>query len=401
MNNLSRESERPSSRLGRRSRPGLARAIGLTMAAVAFATGSSAEDETAARGIALRLQAAIDEVVAADSTVFPGTLVHVSQPGLGSWSLAAGIADTATGEALAPDARFRAGSMMKPFIAVVVLQLVEERRLGLDQPITEILAASVTDRFPDAGEITVRMLLNHTSGIAEWNTDAVVMEIAADPLRILTTDYILDVAAAEPLTFAPGEGRSYSNTNYNLLGLVTEEITGEPWRVAVRERVVDRLGLENTILPEPGDATIPGPAMHGYAYLSELPEDFTAVDPSMAGAAGGGALVTTAADLVAFLDGLRSGALFADPATFALMSAFVEAPAEGFQDGYGLGFAHYVFPGGIEMVGHFGGTAGYFGLVGYFPALDLTLSLAINAWPADPGTVLFRVLGSLAEVAAR
>lgn len=358
------------------------------------AAAAFAADETGAR-----LQAALGEVIAAADTAFPGTVVHVSQPGVGNWSLAAGVADTATGRAVEPDARFRAGSVLKPFVAVVVLQLVEEGRLALDQPITEILAALVTDRFADANRITVRMLLNHTSGLPEWSTEQVDMETAANPLRILTTDYVLDIAAGLPPTFQPGQGFAYSNTNYNLLGLIIEEVTGEPWRAAVRERVVDRLGLENTFLPEPGDATIPEPVMHGYAYLTAQPQDITAIDPSMAGAAGGSALVTTAADLVAFLDGLRNGSLFADPATFAQMSDFLPAPDEGFQDGYGLGFEHLLLPGGIEMIGHFGVTAGYFAIVGYFPALDLTVSAAINAWPADPSTVLFQVLGVFAQQA--
>jgi D-alanyl-D-alanine carboxypeptidase len=190
------------------------------------------------------------------------------------------------------------------------------------------------------------------------------METAANPLRILTTDYVLDIAAALPPTFPPGEGYAYSNTDYNLLGLIIEDLTGESWRMAVQERVIDRLHLANTFLPEPGDATIPEPVMHGYANFTAPPQDITAIDPSMAGAAGGSALVTTTADLVAFLDGLRTGVLFADPATFALMSDFMAAPDEGFQDGYGLGFQHLLLPGGIEMIGHYGVTAGYFAIVG-------------------------------------
>jgi D-alanyl-D-alanine carboxypeptidase len=382
---------------GRRGLSRIAGLIGSTLLAAGLATGGNAQEES----IQARLQAAVDNVVADTGTNFTGTVVYASRPGVGSWSVAAGVADTAIGNAVSPDARFRAGSVMKPFVAVVILQLLEEGYVTLDQPITELLPASVTDRFVDADRITVRMLLNHTSGLPEWSTDEVDAATVADPLRILGTDYVLDVAAAQTPTFAPGEGYSYSNTDYNLLGLIIEEITGESWRAAIRERVFDRIGLQNTFLPEPGDPVLPEPAMHGYQFLTDGPVDITTIDPSMAGAAGGSALVTTAADLAAFLDALRAGALFADPGTFALMSDFSPAPDDGFQDGYGFGFQHLVLPGGIEMIGHYGVTAGYFAITGYFPALDLTVAAAINAWPADPSTVLFAVLQVFADEAAR
>jgi len=371
----------------------LSRLFGIALVAAGMATSASAQVVSAVLPVEERLQAALDSVLADDRAAFPGAVVHVIQPGVGSWTVAVGVANSATGEPPAPDARFRAGSNMKSFVATVALQLSEEGKLALDQPVTDLLPPSVTYRFADTDRITVRMLLDHTSGLPEWNTDAVRAAVAADPLRIIPTDELLDLAAAREPTFAPGTGWAYSNTNYNLLGLVIEEVTGNTWRAAVRERVIDRLGLRNTSVPEPGEPSIAGPVMQGYSLFTPEPQDFTVIDPSMAGAAGGSALITTTADLATFFDALRGGALFDNPATFELMSDFIPSPADGFQTGYGLGLQHLVFPGGIEMVGHFGVTAGYFSIFGYFPALDLTVAAAINAWPANPGPLLLAILG--------
>jgi D-alanyl-D-alanine carboxypeptidase len=284
---------------------------------------------------------------------------------------------------------------MKVFVAVVVLQLSEEGRLELDDPITNLLAPSVVGRFTDSEAITVRMLLNHTSGIPEWSTEEVDKGIAQAPLKIWTVDEFLSIAAARPVLSQPGQGWVYSNTNYNLLGLIVEEITGEPWRVAVRNRVVEPLGLSGTTLPEPGDAAIPDPAMHGYVFLTPEPVDLTNLDPSMADAAGGGALVTTAPDLARFLHGLLRGQLFNESSTLSMMSAFVEASQPDGLVGYGLGLQRYQV-GDTEMIGAVGGTAGYIALTGYFPEADATIALAINGWPTgDPTPIIFAVLDVL------
>ena len=177
-----------------------------------------------------RLKAALEAVVASDETVFPGAILQVSQPDQGAYAVASGVADIATNLPLSPDARFRAGSILKPFVAVVVLQLVEEDKLSLDDAMTELLPEEVTGRFKDTDKITLRMLLDHTSGIPEWLSDEMIGRIAADPAKIWDVREFLDAAAAQPPAFAPGEGWGYSNTDYNLLGLVIERATGQSWR---------------------------------------------------------------------------------------------------------------------------------------------------------------------------
>jgi D-alanyl-D-alanine carboxypeptidase len=361
---------------------------------------AQALEGAAASEIEARLQTALEAIVASDQTQFPGAILYVSRPQEEPLLVAAGVADTQTGAPLAPTDRFRAGSVLKPFVAAVILQLVEEGSLSLDDTLTKLLPKDVTQRFPQSDLITLKMLLNHTSGIPEWLSEPVIREIAANPRRIWRVEEFLDLAAAQPSVFGPGEGWSYSNTDYNLLGLVIERVTGNPWRDAVRERIIEPLGLISTTLPEPGDAAIQGAFMHGYGAVAGQFLDLSFIDPSMADAAGGGALVTTAADLAAFFVALREGRLFTNPATLADMTDFVSAPRPGGQVGYGLGLEKYIFPPGLELIGHMGGTAGYRSFAGYFPQLDVTIALALSV-QVDPSPVIAAVLKVIAPDAAK
>jgi D-alanyl-D-alanine carboxypeptidase len=342
-------------------------------------------------GLAGQLQAALESAVEDPATSFPGAILYVSSPPLGTWTGAAGLADVESGTPMRPDDKFRAGSIAKVFVSVVTLQLVEEGLFSLDDTLPAVLPESVVARFPDSDQITVRMLLNHNSGIPEWLTPAVIEEIGGNPAKVWEVEEFLDLAAAQPPNFAPGAGYHYSNTDYNLLGLVIEEATGRSWREEVTARVIQRLQLGNTLLPEPGDVSIPGHYAHGYASPAGTVVDITAVDPSMAGAAGGGALVTTVSDLARFLDAVLSGELFEEAGTLDQMLTFIDAPDEGGQVGYGLGMQRYIVPGGIEIIGHLGMTAGFTAFTGYLPAYDLSVAAAMN-WEEDPTPVLLPAL---------
>lgn len=343
--------------------------------------------------LAGQLQAALEAAVNSSDTVFPGALMHVSGPDLGSWSGAAGLGNIETNAAMKPENKFRAGSIMKPFIAVVTLQLAEEGLFSLDDPMTAVLPENVTSKFANSDQITVRMLLNHTSGIPEWLTDEALAEIAAEPAKVWDVEEFLDFSATQEPYFAPGDGWTYSNTDYNLLGLAIEEATGRSWQEEVRKRVVERLGLENTHLPEPGDLVIPGEHARGYELMNDQLLDFTDVDPSMAGAAGGSALVTTAADLVRFLDAVLAGELYQKAETLDQMLAFADVQNPAAPDtpyAYALGLERWVFPGDIEMIGHAGSTAGYSSAVYYLPAQDITVEATKNT--GDLGSFYYQLL---------
>jgi D-alanyl-D-alanine carboxypeptidase len=350
--------------------------------------------------LASQLQAALEDAVESPEANFPGALLYVSSPELGTWTGAAGLGNIETATAMRPDDKFRAGSVIKPFISVVILQLVEEGRLSLDDTLLAVLPESVTTRFANSDEITVRMLLNHTSGIADCVTDAVIAEIVANPQKVWEDDEWLDTAAARQPYFALGEGWMYSNTDYILLGLVIEQATGRSWREEVRERVIEPLHLENTLLPEPGDLSIPGNYVHGYMDFGGGLVDITGIDPSMAGAAGGIALVTTTTDQGRFLDALLAGELFQNAGTLDEMLTFVDIP-EGTAPiselvGYGLGMMKGVFPGGIELLGHSGDTAGFSAFVFYLPAQGITISGVVN--DMDPLGAYYQIISPAMEI---
>jgi len=342
--------------------------------------------------LASQLQTALEEAVENPEAKFPGAVLYVSSSELGTWTGAAGLGNIDTSATMRSDDKFRAGSVMKPFVSVVGLQLIEEGLFSLDDPMPAVLPESVTARFSEGDKITVRMLLNHTGGIADWLTEAVISEIAANPQKIWKEEEYLDLAAAQEPYFAPGKGWKYSNTDYNLLGLVIEQATGRSWRQEVRERIIERFNLENTLLPEPGDTFIPNDHARGYIDMGGKMVDFTGVDPSMAGAAGGQALATTTTDLAQFLTTVLAGELFQNAGTLDEMLTFVDAPYIGGQVGYGLGMMKYLLPGGVEMLGHSGGTAGFQCLVVHMPAQNITISMAMTNMESDPTLILYLVL---------
>jgi D-alanyl-D-alanine carboxypeptidase len=364
-----------------------------------FAACGGREEKQVSKEVGTQLQQILDKAVADPKTFIPGTALHVAGPELGTWAGAAGRTGTGDAAPMRADTRFAAGSIMKPFVATAVLQLAEEGKLGLDDRLPTVLPRRVVAKFPDAERITVRMLLNHRSGIAEFNDEEFERMVLRDPRRVWTDEEYLDRAAALPPMFAPGARGSYSNTNYTLLGFVIEQATGEPWRSVVREQVVERAGMKHTSLPEPGASPLDD-GVHGYEMLDGKAVDTTDVDASVAGTAGGNSMVTTTEDLSRFLEELLAGELFERPETLEQMLTFVDTktgvPGSA---GYGLGIERYVLPGGLELYGHFGTGAGFRAFVARAPAQELDVAMAINSTD-DPSAVLFPALELAAKTSA-
>jgi D-alanyl-D-alanine carboxypeptidase len=352
-----------------------------------FATSAARRPPRFDPVLARRLQRVLRDALRDPNTHFPGAILHVQSPRLGSWTGVAGLGRMSPATHMRPGDRFRAGSVIKPFVSVVVLQLAERGRLSLDARLPQVLPASVVGRFPTAPEITVRMLLSHRSGIPEWDTPDIDDYIAHHPAKVWTVREKLDLAAAKPPVFAPGTSYKYCNTEYSLLGLIIQHAVGRSWRHEISRRVIRPLSLTGTYLPAPGDRSIKGAHAHGYLALGGRTVDRTGIDPSVAGAAGGGALVTTVQDLSRFLDDLLKGRLFRHRRTLRQMLAFAPAPDVGGQIGYGLGVERRVIPGGVEAIGHLGGAGTYTAYVGRLRPLGVTISLALN-WQDDPTPVL-------------
>jgi D-alanyl-D-alanine carboxypeptidase len=352
----------------------------------------------AARGfnpaLARELEKALRTALRDPSVHAPGGILHVRSPRLGRWTGVAGLGRVAPKVPMRPGDRFRAGSIMKPFVSVVVLQLVERGRLSLDARLPEVLPADVTGRFPTAPDITVRMLLSHRSGIPEWDLPEQDDYAARNPTHVWTIAEILDLAAAKPPVFAPGTAYSYCNTEYNLLGLIIDRLAGRSWRHEITRRVVRPLRLTHTSLPAPGDLSIKGAHAHGYFPLDGRLVDLTRLDPSIAGAAGGSGLVTTVQDLARFWDAVLKGRLFRHRTTLKDMLTFGPTPG-GVTAGYGLGVEQYALPGGIELIGHLGGAGTYRTFVGRQRPQGVTISFALN-FQDDPTPLIFPVAKVLA-----
>ena len=278
----------------------------------------------------------------------PGALAVVRTQ-LGIHRAQAGLARRRPRTAMAATDRFRVASITKTFVAAVVLQLVAEEKLRLDDSVQRWLPGLV----PSGRSITIRELLNHTSGLFDYFGDqAFVRAVLAHPGRIWPPRKLVAIATSHLPLFPPGRDWSYSNTNYILLGLVVEAAVGTPLDQQLQQRIFGPLGLTATSFPT--GAWIDGAHARGYVGFATLPRlrsllDTSAVSPSLAWAAG--AIVSTGDDVTSFYAALLGGRLL-PPELLAAM----ETPAPGVQ--YGLGLLEADTPCG-PAYGHEGDLLGY------------------------------------------
>ena len=293
------------------------------------------------------LRQAVDRVVAAGA---PGVIALV-RDGDRTVRVAGGHANLATRRPLRVSDRYRVGSATKTFVATVVLQLAGEGRLALDDTVERWLPGQV----PSGGAITVRQLLNHTSGLADYapdEDDTFIMRVLADRRRTWDPHELVAIGTAQPPHFLPGERWSYSNTGYILLGLVVEATTGNPLETELRERVIAPLRLRDTSFDS--RARIAGRHAHGYSRVGARRRfDISVLNQTWAGAAG--AIVSTVGDVARFHRALLGGRLLR-PELLAQMRTTVDTGSDA--QAYGLGLIRSRFPCGTFW-GHGGETLGY------------------------------------------
>ncbi|GLY14962.1 serine hydrolase [Kineosporia sp. NBRC 101677] len=297
------------------------------------------------------LQRTADAMVEAGAV---GYLVRVND-GQQVRTATAGLADLNTQRRIRNKDQYEAGSQTKTFVSVLTLQLVAQGKVKLDAPVEQYLPGVV----PDGKNITVRMLLQHTSGLFNYTEDEDFISGAlTDPTRVVTPQEILKGAFTHKPYFQPGQGWYYSNTNYIVLGELLRKVTGHPVKHLVQERIAKPLKLRDTYLADPFvKDTGPGFA-HGYA--AEIADskfsytDTSGYTLSWAGAAG--AVVSTSRDLSTFYSALLSGKVL-PAAQLAEMKKTVDVDEEGaFRYGLGL-FATDTACG--TAWGHDGGTLGH------------------------------------------
>ncbi len=329
----------------------------------------------------------------------PGAIVLVDRPGMETWSAGFGVSDLESQEPMRPDMQMRIGSVTKTMTATVALQLVDEGLVGLDDTLATVAPSFST--FPNAAEITVRQLLNHTSGVFDLLDDeSVFVQIASDPARKWTPEEIIDISASHAPESAPGAEFHYSNTNYIILGLLIEHVTGRSAADELNRRIFTPLSLTGTSLPIGPELL--SPFARGYSFAPQMTAqgagtsegagmtDWTALDPSV-GWLGGG-VVSTAADLHIWLQALTDGSLISDRLqqerlTFVTMDRDPGEPSYG----YGLGIANY-----DGVIGHDGSILGYQAFAGEVAESGERIVVLANLDSTqdgiDPATEIARVV---------
>ncbi|MCX4957780.1 serine hydrolase domain-containing protein [Streptomyces virginiae] len=299
----------------------------------------------------------------------------------GSWRGSSGVADIVTGRAAVEEGRFRAGSVTKAFTAAVVLQLAAEGRVDLDRPVRWYLPGTVPDSY---GAVTVRQLLNHTSGIPAADGPGDSFEAQWEHRFDVTDphDQIADALAKER-EFAPGTAQHYLNINYTVLGVLVEKVTGTSYEEAVGRRILRPLGLRQTSFPSRTQTRIHGPHNRGYQAIARADgsrelRDVTEWNSSDRWAAGD--IISTTADLERFTKALFSGRVV--PAA-QLEEMFTVPAVKNIADGKDAtmtaGLSRVVLPDGTVAWGKSGGRHGYNTGIGATRDLSRTVVYSVNS----------------------
>ncbi|CAM3358308.1 serine hydrolase [Kibdelosporangium persicum] len=327
-------------------------AVAVLLSGVAGAQAGASESTRHDNPLQRRLNTLVQE------DKFPGVTAAVRDRDGRTRHYTAGVGNLAGRTPVPRNGQIRMGSNTKMFTAVVVLQLVGERRISLDDPVEKYLPNVVRAEGVDGRTITIRQLLQHTSGLADYD-----QKLMSDLFAALHQYYepreLVDVALGEKPDAAHGQW-SYSNTNFILAGLVVQKVTGRPVGEEITNRVINRIGLRDTYWPGVGEQAIRGRHPHGYLAMKRG-DAWTDVSESETSAAwAAGALVGTPVDLNTFMTALVTGKLL-EPEQLKEMQKTIPSP--GFdltgQARYGLGLATFALSCGGFAWTHGGLAVGY------------------------------------------
>lgn len=347
MRRHSRQGQPPSPQRQSRKRHRALCSVAMTLSVVTLGACSSSADTVAARHDAV--QRSLDALVSEDG--LPAALASIQDRNGNSHNYTAGVGDLTTGSEVPPNGQIRIGSNTKTFTAVVVLQLVAEGKIELDTPIETYLPGLVRGDGIDGHNITIRQLLQHTSGLPNYSN------YLEDEVRYYDPRELLDIALEHPADFAPGTSWKYSNTNYVLAGLLVQKITEKPLAEEMNRRIFAPIDLQHTYFPEPYDEKIS--ELHPRGYYRESsdapPVDITEIDPSWGWAAG--QLISTTSDLNQFLYALLDGRLLPAAELDQMRTTVHVGGPTGLE--YGLGLTSRTLSCGGVYWGHGGDIVGY------------------------------------------
>ncbi len=371
----------------------------LLVIALAFSTASAQKpvDEAALRQ---KLQAKLDEWH--KNAKFAGATVGVVLADGSSFGLATGFSDLQSKTPMKPTDLMLAGSVGKTYAAAVALQLVGEGKINLDDKIEKYLGAEKWfSRLPNAKDITVRQLMNHTSGLVRYEfKEQFTKDLTANPDKVWRPEELLAYLFDEKAAFEAGKGWDYSDTNYIVLGMIIEKVTGGKYYDEARRRILKPLNFKNTF---PQDRRVIKGLVQGYAGEKNpfggsdamiLPDGKFAINPQFEWTGGG--MVSNSLDLARWAKTLYEGRAF-DAKLLPQALEGVPAPMLGRETRYGLGVIIRQTRAGLAY-GHSGFFPGYLTDVMYFPEHKIAVAVQVNSSvPQNLGKPLGRVLVEIYE----
>ncbi|MEN9568788.1 MAG: hypothetical protein RL172_19 [Bacteroidota bacterium] len=309
----------------------------------------------------------------------PGVMMAIQQPGSGLWLGAAGKADMQTGTLLQPCNISRMGSTVKTFTAVTILLLQQDGLLKLDDKAANYLPADVVASIDNAGTASIRQLLNHSSGIYNYIQN---LQFQTASLNQLTKEWqpneLLAYAQYKTAYFKPGTDTRYSNTNYILLGMIIENITGKPFWDAFQQKIFNPSGMTSTHFA--ATDKVPANIIRGYAdlYSNLHITDATYYSGWDYYTADGG-LISTVYDLTIFMQRLFSGQLINAASLTEMLQTVTPSEMDEafFPIANGLGIFKINTPWGIAWM-HSGDAIGYYACMLYFPGTQTSIVWAAN-----------------------
>jgi len=329
----------------------------------------------------------------------PGVTAGVVLADGTTFGLAAGMADTALGIVMTPESRLMQGSVGKTYVSAVAMQLIHRGVLDLDAKVATYLGDEQWfDRVPNHADVTIRNLMNHTSGIVRYEfNDRFITDLLAAPDKVWQPveqlAYLFDTQAP----FAAGEGWDYSDTNYIILGMIIEKLTGNTYYDEMRRRILEPLELRNTV--PSNSRRVPG-LVQGYAGVENvfrvpdavIEDGEFAINPQFEWTGGG--IASTAEDLARWAKDLYEGRAF-DESMLPVMLDGVPARL-GPNTEYGLGVIIRPTPLGTSW-GHSGFFPGYLTEMAYFPDHGVAVAVQMNS--SDFGNIEMRPLQILLDLA--
>jgi len=366
--------------------------IGLALLAGSCSSSASSSSAPATRAAVANpldhaaLQTTLDET--AKATLTPGAVVVVRTP-TDQFRATYGTTTVGGSTPVSLDDHVPIGSNTKTFTGTVILQLAQEGKLSLDDPV-----ATYLPNVPNGQNITIEQLLDMRSGLYNYSeTLALNQSLDATPSRVWDPDELLALAFAHPPYFAPGDGYHYSNTNTILLGQIAEQLDGKPLAQVFQDRLFDPLGLTATSFPPSTNTASPDPHTQGYMYGTNVSTMTTAALPAdqLAAAEAGtlkptdvthensswtwaaGQAISTADDLATWVKAMNDGSLLDPEWQQRRLDSVQPIRADGTGPKYGLGVAQMG-----PLFGHIGELPGFNAFMGYDPATELTIVVWTN-----------------------